>query len=186
MRAKSLITIDPDLAGAIIIRTYDDIMHSISAHVMPTVIDGKKQVIDRPALAALLLSVPTPAIAFVEVQSAMPSQDGRPMGVTSAFRHGMTYGAILQALAGCHIVTRCISAQRWQKHFDIHSRKGDTKLQARKKSLELYTLDFLLKSKRSRVPHKGICDALLMNTYIDAVYSQGELTTMIKSAGAAG
>jgi Holliday junction resolvasome RuvABC endonuclease subunit len=62
--------------------------------------------------------------AVIEKVHAMPAQ-----GVSSTFKFGTSYGALLMALTAAYIPFEMVTPQKWQRELGVLSRKGMTKTQ---------------------------------------------------------
>ena len=149
----NFIGIDPGLQGGIAT------IHKsgeITTLAMPTLKIGKKRILDN-ALLAGTFSLPNIFYAILEQQQPMPKQ-----GVTSMFSIGYGFGALKQCLVDFNIPHEVVRAQTWQKEFDISGRKGNTKAQALQICQNLFPNLNLLATERSKKPHEGIVDAMLI------------------------
>lgn len=99
--------------------------------------------------------------AFVEKATAMKGQ-----GVSSTFKFGTNYGFARMAVAALGWKYELVHSSRWTKvmHAGV-----DSKLDSKKKSgiavQRLFPKDNFLATERSRKPHKGIVDAVLIAEY---------------------
>ena len=153
----NFIGIDPGLQGGIAtIREsgYIDVL------IMPTTLNGKKRTLNNPTLASvfsLLDAADIKCYAVLEQQQPMPKQ-----GVTSMFSIGYGFGVLKQCLIDFNISHEVVRAQEWQKEFGITGRKGNTKTQALRICQDLFPDVNLLATERSKKPHEGIVDAVLI------------------------
>lgn len=96
------------------------------------------------------------AVACVEQVHAMPGQ-----GVVSMFNFGHNLGFIEGTLQSLGIRYQLVPPQKWKKEFSLSSDK--------KKCIEVCQKLFpdvsLLPSGRSRTPHDGMAEALLLAEY---------------------
>lgn len=151
------IGIDPGLSGAIATITTDEVL----THKMPVLIERKKKVYYHFALKTFFQQFRgLNPYAVLEQQHPMPKQ-----GVTSMFSIGYGFGALKQCLVDCSIPHEIVRAQVWQKEFGISARKGNTKTQALQVCQDLFPNVNLLATERSKKPHDGIVDALLIAEY---------------------
>ena len=153
----NFIGIDPGLQGAI--ATIRESGY-IDAIILPTFFNGKKTVLDNSTLASRFSLFNTTDIkwyAVLEQQQAMPKQ-----GVTSMFSIGYGFGVLKQCLVDFSISHEVVRAQAWQKEFGISGRKGNTKTQALQICQDLFPDVNLLATEKSRKPHEGIVDAVLI------------------------
>jgi len=97
-----------------------------------------------------------PIMCCVELVGAMPGQ-----GVTSMFNFGKSLGYIEGVLQALEIPYQLVSPRTWKKEFNLNSDKG--------KSIEvcqkLFPKVSLLATERSKKPHDGMAEALLMAEY---------------------
>ena len=150
------IGIDPGLQGGIAFVEESEI---VTAY-MP-IIHGKKKTLDNLTLSRIFSGYdPIKCYAILEQQQAMPKQ-----GVTSMFSIGYGFGALKQCLVDFAIPHEIVRAQTWQKEFGISGRKGNTKAQALQICQSLFPDLNLLATERSKKPHEGIVDAVLIAEY---------------------
>jgi hypothetical protein len=168
MKEKELtfVGIDPGINGSVAVSLPDG---CIKTFIMPTITkklkDKRKKVIDHVGLRDFFKSLKTNHEQFyvvVEKQQAM-SKQGVKQGVSAMVTLGIGYGALLQVLTDFEIPFEVVRAQEWQKEFGIAN--GDTKVQALEVCQGLFPNLNLLATKKSRVPHKGIVDAVLIMQY---------------------
>lgn len=157
------IGIDPGLNGGIAIMRPS----GIETVIMPTttiIKAGKdKRVLDHDGLKEIFeVFKSVTCYATIEKQQAMTKQ-GIKQGVGAMVTLGIGYGALLQVLTDFGIPFEEVRAQVWQKVFGIAN--GDTKAQALQVCQNLFPNLNLLATKKSRVPHKGIVDAVLIMEY---------------------
>lgn len=95
-------------------------------------------------------------IAYVETVHAMPGQ-----GVTSMFNFGKNYGYILGVLGAYHIHIVDVTPQKWKKYMEVTSDKN-TSIDLCKR---LFPDINLLATPRSKKPHDGMAEALLIAEY---------------------
>lgn len=97
-----------------------------------------------------------PVVCCVEKVSAMPGQ-----GVVSMFNFGHNLGFIEGVLQAYGIPYQLVPPQTWKKEFSLSSDKA--------KSIEvcqkLFPKANLLATERSRKPHDGMAEAVLMAEY---------------------
>jgi len=165
------IGIDPGLQGGIAIITTsegEEAKTGIETHAMPVIFNVKKRMLDHLLLKHLVfLFNPNNAYVLLEQQQAMPKQ-----GVTSMFSTGYGFGALKQCLVDFAIPHEVVKAQVWQKEFGISGRKGNTKTQALRICQDLFPDANLLATERSKKPHEGIVDALLIAEFARRRYSE--------------
>jgi crossover junction endodeoxyribonuclease RuvC len=156
------IGIDPGLHGSITI-IYPD---TIETSVIPTTSQGKKKIYDHLALAKFFYPFEgTKCYAILEQQHPMPKQ-----GVTSMFSIGYGFGALKQCLVDFAIPHEVVRAQVWQKEFGISGRNGNTKVQALQICQSLFPDLNLLATEKSKKPHEGIVDAVLIAEFAKRRY----------------
>lgn len=150
--------IDPGLSGAVAILVPDV---SVVAQVMPVIqtVKGKSKVrrIDPQGLRQLIRSLPQPCYAVIEAQQA-----GHLDGKGQVFTTGEGFGRLLQALADHDIPHEIIQPKEWQKVYGITGTGQGTKGQALQVVQRLFPTARLLATLRSKVPHDGMVDAILM------------------------
>lgn len=163
--------IDPGLDGGVAIKRPS----GIETAIMPTIITKKagkdKRVISHDGLKDIFeVFKSEECFAAIEEQQSM-SKGGKPQGVTSMVTLGVGFGALLQTLTDFDIDFVRVNPQDWQKEFGIAN--GDTKAQALEVCQDLFQNLNLLGTKKSRVPHKGIIDAVLIMQYGIRRYKNG-------------
>jgi crossover junction endodeoxyribonuclease RuvC len=146
------IGIDPGVSGAIAIISHD----GVTFHDMPVLEVKKKQTLDYAGLATILRPY-SGATAFtaVELVCAMPGQ-----GVSSMFKFGQCYGAVLATLAALQIPYELVTPPVWKRAYRL---VGCEKDESRAAALRLFPRcagDLKLKK------HHGRADALLMAEYL--------------------
>ena len=157
------IGIDPGLDGGIAIKRPS----GIETAIMPTTTIKKagkdKRVLDHIGLKEIFKVFKSErCYATIEEQQSM-SKGGKPQGVKSMVTLGLGFGALLQVLTDFDIDFEKVNPQDWQKEFGIGN--GDTKAQALEVCQDLFPKLNLLATKKSRVSHKGIVDAVLIMEY---------------------
>jgi hypothetical protein len=110
--APCILGIDPGLTGACAF-FFPGAPDRVAAEDMP-VVAGE---IDCATLARRIVQM-GPAVAIVERVGAMPGQ-----GVSSTFKFGRSYGAVLGVLAALQIRTHLVTPALWKKHFKLDSDK---------------------------------------------------------------
>ena len=154
--------LDPGLSGAIAVIEGSKVVTCI----MPTIPLGKKRVLDNLTLSNFFMGYdPANCYAILEEQHAMPKQ-----GVTSMFSIGYGFGTLKQCLVDFGIPHEVVRAQIWQKEFGISGRKGNTKAQALQICQNLFPGLNLLATERSKKPHEGIVDAVLIAEFAKRRY----------------
>jgi hypothetical protein len=99
---------DPGLSGAIAFY-FPEAPDRVIAEDMPVVAG----MVDCATLAARIRQM-APGLAIVERVASMPKQ-----GVSSTFKFGTAYGAILGVLAALEVRTVLVTPQVWKKHFRL-------------------------------------------------------------------
>ena len=149
----NFIGIDPGLQGGIAFINSGDYF----AFIMP-IINAKKKSLNHVIISKLLSGHESAkTYAILEEQHAMPKQ-----GVVSMMSIGYGFGALKQCLVDFAIPHEVVRAQVWQKEFGISGRKGNTKSQALQICRSLFPDLKLLATERSKKPHEGIVDAVLI------------------------
>jgi len=148
------IGLDPGLQGGMALINESE----GATRIMPTIAYRKKRVLDHSTLRSILSGFdPDETYAVLEQQHPMPKQ-----GVSSMFSIGYGFGALKQCLIDFSIPHEVVRATVWQKEFGISSRKGNTKVQALQICQDLFPNVNLLATEKSKKPHAGIVDALLI------------------------
>lgn len=150
----NLIAIDPGQKGAIAI------LQNGAVRAEPLPIAGKE--LDANALADTITAA-APTLAAVEKCQAMPKQ-----GVTSMFKFGKGYGALLGILAALDIPTELVTPQTWKRSVLIGTAKDkDAAIAYCRRVFP----DVPLVPPRCRKPHDGIADALCLLVYSQRTFS---------------
>lgn len=98
-------------------------------------------------------------MCFIEKQQAFPGQ-----GRSSALNLGMGFGLWLGLLGGLKIPHDVISPRSWTSEI-LRDSPGEGKARNIKAAMMLFPDQTLLASERSRKPHDGLADALLIAEY---------------------
>ena len=114
--------IDPGMSGAL--AWLDGMGNLLDAIDMP-IMDKRLNVVD---LGHALARIDDNTIAVVEQVHSMPGQ-----GVSSTFKFGTAYGAVLGGLGALQIRTEHVTPQTWKKH---HGLIGKDKDAARAKAID--------------------------------------------------
>lgn len=94
-------------------------------------------------------------VAYVEKVSAMPKQ-----GVTSMFTFGTGWGLVRGILCGLKIPYHLVLPRQWQNDILAGLDRSDTKTAAYSFASRAWPNERFLATPRSRVPHKGLVDAI--------------------------
>jgi len=153
--SQTIVGIDPGLTGAIVELTPKG--NILSKHVMPTV---DKKLLDLKQLR-VILSLYKNSMVYLEKVHSMPKQ-----GVASSFKFGRVFGVLEGMLAALQIPYKLVTPQRWQKkmHEGIEREIGP-KERSLMAVTRLYPNEDLRATERSKTPHKGLVDALLIARY---------------------
>lgn len=116
----------------------------------------KRKAYDHEALTIIFTAL-DPGYAVLEEQHPIHGQ-----GLTSTCSICYGFGALKQCLVDSFIKHEVVRAKEWQKEFGIAGKQGDTKAQALLKVRELFPDVNLLATKRSKKPHDGMADSLLI------------------------
>lgn len=151
---KGILGVDPGLQGALAL-IHDG---GILFEPMPTV-EGH---LDLPALYRwLAVHRSTIGFAYLEQVSSRPGQ-----GVSSTFKFGRTYGATEALLVACGIPYELVTPQKWQKVMLVGIEgRIEGKARCQMAASRLFPGVDLRASARSKKPHEGIVDALLLAAY---------------------
>ena len=112
MTALCVIGVDCGLSGAVAF-FFPAAPDRVIAEDMPVAAG----MVDCATLAARIRRM-SPGLAIVERVASMPKQ-----GVSSTFKFGAAYGAILGVLAALEIRAVLVTPQTWKKHFRLDSDK---------------------------------------------------------------
>jgi crossover junction endodeoxyribonuclease RuvC len=141
----NLIALDPGLTGAIAILKNN----TITAQPFP--IAGKT--LDLAALTHIIRDA-APELVVIEKVHSMPGQ-----GVSSTFKFGQGYGALLGITAALSIPTELVTPQRWKGTVLAGTAKDK---QAAIAYCRRAFPDVPLIMKGCRKPHDGVADALCL------------------------
>ena len=158
----NFIGIDPGLQGGIAI-IYPG---KIETSAMPTILQGKKNSYHHSRLRAFFSrfnDAGYPPILHIKNYAVLEEQHSFPQqGVVSTCSLCYGFGVLKQCLVDFAIPHEVILAKDWQKEFGISGRKGNTKAQALQICQSLFPDLNLLATERSKKPHEGIVDAMLI------------------------
>lgn len=99
-------------------------------------------------------------VLIIEKAQAMPKQ-----GSVSMFNYGKNYGIIIGLAVSVGMPTHYIPPKTWQKEMFVGVDKTDTKAASVQVAKQFYPTHAFLASVRSKVPHNGMTDAVLIATY---------------------
>ncbi|MCP8939398.1 hypothetical protein NK718_12810 [Alsobacter sp. SYSU M60028] len=123
MSEPCILGIDPGVSGGIAFY-FPGHPAQIAAFDMPAAASA----VDPVTLAARVRQF-APSVAIVERVGAMPGQ-----GVSSTFKFGTAFGAVIGVLAAMQVPTHLAAPGRWKKHFGL----GADKDQSRALALRLW------------------------------------------------
>jgi crossover junction endodeoxyribonuclease RuvC len=155
-----IIGIDPGMTGGICIR--DITNNEIELMVMPTkgTIAGLKM-IDSEALAEMFIEIRSEIkCVYLEQIFAMSKQ-----GSASMLSFGKGWGQILGVLHALNIPSYLVRPQEWQKYVLPKGKAGTTKLRALETAKKLFPQVELTATERSKNPHDGKVDALMISEF---------------------
>jgi hypothetical protein len=110
-RTPCILGVDPGLSGAL---AFWFPQHGrITADDMPTVAGD----VDVASLVARIRQM-GPDLAIIEIASSRPGQ-----GVSSSFKFGRGYGAVIGVIAALAIPVHLVSATKWKRHFNLDADK---------------------------------------------------------------
>lgn len=158
MKPMHILGIDPGQTGALavlnsmgqceVIYPFDLIENGFNAHGFDELLWSVRGSFDAPLLAC------------IEHVHAFPGQ-----GVTSMFNFGKTAGIIEGVLTAHKIPFEKVLPKVWTKSFNMDSELSSPKQRAYQKACELFPTTSFLKGPRSKVPHTGMVDAVLIAEY---------------------
>lgn len=160
--------IDPGMSGYLAELHEDYQVGFVPCPVLATG-KGNRRRYNVPGLVELVHEVaPECTHLAIERQQAFPGQ-----GVTSSFTTGFGYGLWLAAIAAARIPFETVSPATWKAALRIKalpggtsgSRKKAAKALAIETAQRLYPHVSLLATPRSRTPHDGMAEALLLAHY---------------------
>lgn len=144
---------DPGLQGGLAILSDDGVI----TEPMPTVKAKKGELLNLAELTRWLKEQLPIDRAYLEMVSARPGQ-----GVSSTFKFGRGYGAIEGILTALGIPYQLVTPQAWTKVMHQGIEAADPKAKSLIAVSRLFPGFDLRASDRSRVPHDGMVDALLI------------------------
>lgn len=155
-----ILAIDPGLSGGLV--TMDMKGEIIFKWIMPVYQVKKGQnSIDLNELREIFDEIKGAKHAYLEKVSAMPGQ-----GVSSMFKFGRVYGQLESMLAAFQIPYTLVTPQAWTKFMHVGL---DKKLKPKQRSLlvfkRIYPKLDITPSERSKKPHEGLLDAILIAEY---------------------
>jgi hypothetical protein len=143
-----IIGIDPGQKGAICILMGEMVLGFVSADV-----DGLE--------TALAGESRDNIHVFIEAAQAMPGQ-----GVSSMFRYGQGYGELIGALKAFKVPYTCVHPRVWTKEMlQGVPLRFEGKQRAAFRAAQLFPSVDLKNGPRSKKPHEGVVDALLIAEY---------------------
>lgn len=111
-----ILGVDPGLSGGVAFY-FPTHPHLISVEDMPTAAGA----VDAAMLADRIRQF-GPTLAIIEQVGARPGQ-----GVSSTFRFGSSYGAVLGVVAALGIPAHLVAPGRWKRHFRLSSDKEEAR-----------------------------------------------------------
>lgn len=150
---RLIVGIDPGNSGAICI--IDD--KEVETIVMP-IINGQ---VDEKALADLFLEIAS-EIKHVYLEEIFGLHTS---GANSMLNFGRGHGKIVGILTAYKIPFTLVRPQVWQKQMLVKGIAGTTKERALRTVKKSYSHINFLATARSKVPHLGIVDAVLIAHY---------------------
>lgn len=169
-----IVGIDPGLDGGLALLTPDGLL----LEVMPTLgskrskggktaARGCQREVDAAKVAELLRAW-NPTHAILEKVGARPGQ-----GVRSMFTFGVGVGVVKGVLGTLGIALTEAAPQAWQKAVCKGLALGDPKAAALLRARQLFPRHSFVASERSREPHKGLVDAVLLAEYGRILRAEG-------------
>jgi len=158
-----LLAIDPGLTGAVCkfeLNKENFSIKSIDLKPMPRV----KKLFDTHEFNKMIKNL-IPSDLGIEIHASLEAVSSRPMqGVSSVFKFGRTYGQIEGVLVANFIPYTLISPVKWTKtmHAGIENSGMDAKAKSLMAVKRLFPKVNLLATERSKKPHDGFIDALLL------------------------
>lgn len=151
------IGIDNGLSGGIAIIEGRKILE---LRTMPTVqATDTRGEYDVHAIVEILKKYPDSSV-IIEKAHAMPK-----LGTVSAFSFGKLYGMMIGIASALNMPYSIVHAKTWQKEMFQDLNSENTKQASVLKAKQLYPEQSFLATERSKKPHDGLTDALLLATY---------------------
>lgn len=107
-------------------------------------------------LQKLVLEATSAVLVVIEKAQARPGQ-----GVSSMFNYGTGFGRLLGWCEAFLVPHMLVTPQQWAKAMHVGTGKGDPKERSLEAALRLFP-DVAMTVGKSKKPHKGIVDALLI------------------------
>lgn len=152
-----IVGMDPGLSGGISI--LDQEKMSLEVHPMPTISNGRKDVLDPAGIARILVEAKVDR-ACIEKVGAMPGQ-----GVTSMFSFGYGAGVLEGICAALQIPYSFVIPQTWMKAVLSGLPKGVGEKASIIWCQRMFPKVDWRKSERSKKPHDGMTDATCIAFY---------------------
>ena len=151
--------IDPGFDGAItfISETQKKEVNIIYVTTMPVIKDKNRRKLDIINIKNIFLKF-RPTLTIIEKTQTMPKQ-----GIASSGRYMYNAGILHGLLIGLNFPFMRIRPQEWKKHMLKGTKKQ--KIDAIEKVTCLFPDLSLRKSKRSKKPHDGIAESVLIALY---------------------
>jgi len=147
--------IDPGVSGGIAI--IDDYLRA--AHPMPIIKSGSATFIDGGAIRKLIMGYKD-SMVFLERAQAMPKQ-----GVVSMFNYGVNFGFLKGMLDTLQRPVELVRPADWHRDVCKGYPGNKPKEKALAACISLFPDVELKATPRSRKPHDGMVDALLIAEY---------------------
>lgn len=159
---ETIVGIDPGLTGAFCFMSFSPTTKKVTEVLFEKMfIIGREP--DFKSLTAIFNEMCGVRHIFLEKVSAMPHQ-----GVSSVFKFGRVVGALQALAASIEVPLTQVSPQTWQREIHEGISKVDVFLPKARSLIaaqRLFPQLNLLASEKSKKPHKGYVDALLIAEY---------------------
>lgn len=158
-----IVGIDPGQKGGIAELREDG---SVGLDPMPVIVSGNRAFLDIPGVRLVLRSALAVGSChvFIEKQQPLPAKMG---GGNANFQRGYHLGVLEALCNGLYIPYELVGPRRWQNLILADIIGEDTKARARLAIQRLYPKLWpsLPRTPKSRKPHEGLIDAVLIAEY---------------------
>lgn len=152
------IGIDNGLSGGLVIIEDRKILELMT---MPVTVAGNgRNEYDIFSIVKVLEKYQKDSVMIIEKAQAMPK-----LGVVQAFSFGKLYGIMLGLATALKIPYNIVYSRTWQKEMFRDISSDNTKQASIIVAKQLYPDESFLATPRSKKPHNGLTDALLLCVY---------------------
>lgn len=128
----------------------------VDVMVAPVIKGPKRRAMDEPTMMQILQYF-SPCVCVIEQVQSMPGNKAGAM-----LNYGIGHGLWRGMCVGLKIPYAMVHPKTWQKQFGITGAQGDLKAQSIQMVQRLYPGIDLRPTERSKKPHDGMADAVLI------------------------